>query len=299
MRDRLLFRRPWQERHAVLQLGESGFSPQLLLFQKEDMEQLHEAIVLLPPLQMHCLPAEGPLFRFTLSAARCAPIELAAASEEMRAHWMLALGDSVCNPPTHPVLSPSPSFGSESSGDSESPLSSPERSPSPPVRRSCNAEWSSLEGRVQLTRSKVADNYTMGKVLEQSEDLIVVEGMHRKRRASHVLKIVSKSSPNLKQLRREGCTLPAGGADLIGTCIEEVYEGPNHVCLVMKWGMHQHDTRHQLAAAVLEALRLLHELLPSSTHGEGAHMRLHGADARRLVHRVLALDRQLQANLFI
>jgi len=155
-----------------------------------------------------------------------------------------------------------------------------------------------LDGRVQLTSSKVADNYTMGKVLEQREDLIVVEGRHRKTLASHVLKIVSTRGAKSGAFRSSG-SLSAGGAELIGKCVEEVYEGPNHVCLVMKWGMHELDTQHRVAASVLEALRLLHELLPSNAFGDGNHMRLHGSDARRLVQRVLTLDGLLQANLFI
>ena len=128
-----------------------------------------------------------------------------------------------------------------------------------------------------------------------SQNLIVVEGFHRETKCSHALKIVSKSSAHFKQLQHEGCSLPVNGSELISKCIEEVYEGPNHACLVMKWGTHELDTEHRLAAAVLEALRLLHELLPSA----GSNIMLKGCDVRLLLLRVLTLDRLLQADLFI
>ena len=263
---------------------------------------------------------------------------------------MLALGDSVC--------CPSPP---------QSPPHTPEASnPSSPQCEREGVVAAGAAGRVRLKRCKVADNYTMGKVLEQGEvrhapprhhldspvprptpkrthrsanrparslratlrpslahllpsplaplppaaphtgrplslqNLIVVEGFHRKTRCSHVLKIVSKGSAHFKQIKRDGCSMHANGPELISRCIEEVYEGPNHACLVMKWGTHELDTDHHLAAAVLEALRLLHELLPDTVgaDGDGANIMLRGDDAHRLVRRVLTLDRLLQANLF-
>jgi len=281
---KMLFRRSWQERHGVLQpAGAAGGPPQLLLFQSEGMEQLHEVVTLQSPLELHCLPADGNLFRFVLCAAGDS-VELAATSEEQRTLWMLALGDSVC-----------------------CPSSPPSSQPSSPAAKSPQGDWVSAGavGRVRLRRMKLADNYTMGRVLEQRENLIVVEGFHRKTYRSHALKIVSKSAVHVKQLKQGGGALAAGGAcgpELISQCIEEVYEGPNHACLVMKWGTHELDTEHRLAAAVLEALRLLHELLPdqSAVGADSANqIMLQGDDTERLVRRVLTLDRLLQANLFI
>lgn len=269
-----LFRRQWQERFAVLQ-GEPGSLPQLLFFQNESMTQLQEVVLLQSPLELHCVPGDGALYRFELCTAKCAPIELAATSEDSRILWMLALGDSVCCPASPPVS----------------------RSPSTPG--SPPSDWISAgaAGRVRLKRCKLADNYTMGKVLEQSEELIVVEGFHRSTRSSHAIKIVSKSAAQSKVLKRDVCCLPGNGPELISKCIEEVYEGPNHACLVMKWGTHEFDTQHHLAAAVLEALRLLHELLPGGD--VGGNLMLDGSDTHRLVSRVLSLDRLLQAHLFI
>ena len=53
------------------------------------MEQLSEELVLLSPLQLHCLPSEGTHSRFSLSARDAPPIELAAESEADRQRWML------------------------------------------------------------------------------------------------------------------------------------------------------------------------------------------------------------------
>jgi len=135
------------------------------------------------------------------------------------------------------------------------PSSPPSSQPSSPAAKSPQGDWVSAGavGRVRLRRMKLADNYTMGRVLEQRENLIVVEGFHRKTYRSHALKIVSKSAVHVKQLKQGGGALAAGGAcgpELISQCIEEVYEGPNHACLVMKWGTHELDTEHRLAAAV-------------------------------------------------
>ena len=52
-----------------------------------------------------------------------------------------------------------------------------------------------------------------------------------------------------------------------------------------------------MAAYELEALRLLHELLPHDTPQEG--LLLGAQDTQRLMMRLLALDCHLQANLFI
>ena len=64
---RLLLRRPWLDRYAVLQIGSSGSPPHLLLFQNAAMEQLHEDILLQPPIQLYCLPSDNNLMRFALS----------------------------------------------------------------------------------------------------------------------------------------------------------------------------------------------------------------------------------------
>ena len=54
-------------------------------------------------------------------------------------------------------------------------------------------------GRVHLGRAKVADNYTMGKVLAQGEDYMIVEGFNVKTHRSHALKLLAKSSARLQR----------------------------------------------------------------------------------------------------
>jgi len=264
--------------------GVSEGPPRLQLFLTELMEQLSEELVLLAPLQLHCLPAEGPHIRFSLSACNAPPIELAADSEEERQRWMFVLGESMCKapPPPSPV-----SVATELPGELAGALGSP------------------LGGRVQLARSKVADNYTMGKVLAQGDDYMVVEGFNVHTHRSHALKLLSKSST---RFTRRGLFSSFSGSGphglgprvcsrLLAQCLDEVYEGANHVCIVMHWGTHELDVQHELACAVLEALRLLHELLPHTSPDDGLMLR--AEDTQRLIMRLLALDCHLQAHLFI
>jgi len=284
MLPRIFSRRPFHARFAVLLPasagGIAGGPPRLQLFLSDLMEQLSEELVLLSPLQLHCLPADGTLVRFSLSANNGPPIELAANSEEERQRWMFALGESVCKapPPASPVTVSSELLPA-------SPLESPAQG-----------------GRVQFGRAKVADNYTMGKVLAQGSDYMVVEGFNVRTHRSHALKLLAKDSA---RLQRRGW-LQGGGPRSLGPrvcsrlltqCLDEVYEGAHHVCLVMHWGTHELDAHHELACAVLEALRLLHELLPSDTPQDGLMLR--AQDTQRLMLRLLALDCHLQANLFI
>ena len=242
--------------------------------QTDLMEQLSEELVLLSPLQLHGLPAEGVHIRFSLSANNAPPIELAADSEEERQRWMFALGESMCKPPP---MSPVSVCG-------------------PRLHELTGTLGSPCAGRVQLGRSKVADNYTMGKVLAQGADFMVVEGFNVKTHRSHALKLLSKSSARF--LRSGPRSLgPRVCSRLLTQCLDEVYEGANHVCMVLHWGTHELDSHHELAFAVLEALRLLHELLPQDAPTEGLMLR--AQDTQRLMLRLLALDCHLQANLFI
>ena len=235
------------------------------------MEELTEELVLHSPLQLNCLPSEGGHHRFTLSVANAPLVELAAPSDDERHRWMFSIGESVC--PSPPIQ------GS-------------------PVRISDDLGACGLlgaGGRVHLGRSKVADHYSMGKVLAQGDDFLVVEGLHLRTRRSHALKLLSKRSPRLAR-GGNGCLQPAVCSRL-KQCLEEIYEGPNHVCLVMPWGTHELDARHELSASVLEALRLLRELLPRSKASDDSLM-LKAQDTQKLMMRLLALDHHLQANLF-
>lgn len=184
-------------------------------------------------------------------------------------------------------------------------------------------------------QARVADSYRMGKVLRAGADFMVVEGVHVATARSHALKLLNKSSAcfaaaarrkadELKPadagdgkasfrpgwMRRLALTGAdagtAGGAGLwhelrkLCGLLGDVYEGPKHVCMVMEWGSHERDPERLLGAVVLEALRLLHELLPISPMlANGGGLMLCGEDARALIRRKLLLDWRLQANLFL
>ena len=120
--------------------------------------------------------------------------------------------------------------------------------------------------------------------------------VHLETNESRALKLLSKSSMRF-QLDKEPLQARVC-SELLSQCLEEVYEGPNHVCIVMHWGTHELDGKHQLAAAVLEALRLLRELVPPAELASDGLM-LRKADTQRLMLRAIALDCHLQANLFI
>ncbi len=277
----------WQPRFAVLLLEECA-PPRVMLFHDDKLLALQEEIRLLPPLELHCTAdEEGPsgstCFPFTLSSAGGAPIELAVASEQLRVHWIYLLGESMS-----PVLwrNSSPCLATPSSNQLQ------------------------LEGPLQVLQRRVADTYRMGKVLESGHDYMVIEGLHLRTSTSHALKLINKGSAS--ELRKSfAAKLNAGGDanindDPFGTDLEElsrylgeVYEGPQHVCLVMEWGTHRLDSQHRLGVLVLEALRLLHELLPLGTKYIDDGLMLRAADTRKLISRLLTLDWHLQANLFL
>jgi hypothetical protein len=278
------------------------------------MEQLSEELVLLSPLQLHCLPSDGrELSRFSLSAGEEPPVELAAGSEEERQQWMFLLGESVCPPSVAPDDCSSPDverrWGSPRAAtaspssiraqvwpDAECLDGSPKLC-SPSLFSSSSA--SSLKGRVQLARSRMADNYSMGKVLVQGDDYMVVEGLHLDTHRSHALKLLSKQSPRFRTRTLGHRSLgPRVCCRLLAQCIEEVYEGPNHVAMVMHWGTHELDCQHDLSVAVLEALRLLRELLPPDELPQEG-LKLGAQDIQKLMARLYAIDSHLQANLFI
>ena len=80
-----------------------------------------------------------------------------------------------------------------------------------------------------------------------------------------------------------------------------LFEGPTHICIVMGWGAHELDSQHILAAAVLEALWLLHEVVGEVGEvGEvPEHLHLPASELRTLMGRLRRADSHLQANLFI
>lgn len=94
---RLFGRRSWSPRYALLQPATAASNARLLLFSSEAMEELHEELLLLPPLHLQCLPADsavGPsLARFSVSIAGGTPIELAAQSDEQRQRWIFLIGE--------------------------------------------------------------------------------------------------------------------------------------------------------------------------------------------------------------
>ena len=143
----------------------------------------------------------------------------------------------------------------------------------------------------------------MGVVLSQGTDYLVVEGIHLRTRKSHVLKLLSKSAS-------PATPAPAARAEprACGRALEEalleVYEGPKHVCLVLDYGAHELDARNHLSSSVLQALRLLHELIPEASSwlsGGGAaaaggpSLMLDRASIELLMARVPAIECHLQS----
>ena len=285
---RLLGRRAWVSRYGVLRAAGAGSSaPRLLLFRSSDMEQLQEEVLLLAPLSIQCLPPDGAHHafpRFTLSSGGAPPIELGAQSDDAMQRWVLALGESMSKP-----------AACRDAGESTSAPPTP-TSPAllglaaPSHRRATHG------GRVHIVKCKVSDHYRLGRVLSQDDDVLLVEGLHRKTHRSHALKLLSKDSNRLRTNAQRAHTRAC--AHQLGRCVEEVYEGPNHVCIVMAWGMHHLDAEHQIASSVLDALRLLREVLPHAKLPSEGYM-LRKADAQLLMLRALALDCHLQSHLFI
>ncbi|EOD07008.1 hypothetical protein EMIHUDRAFT_218766 [Emiliania huxleyi CCMP1516] len=77
----------------------------------------------------------------------------------------------------------------------------------------------------------------------------------------------------------------------------EVFAHPTFVCVVMRWGMHEVDGSHQLAAVIAEAVRLLRELLPSG--GQSRYLRLSSSVLQRLLLRMACLDSHLGDSLWL
>jgi hypothetical protein len=268
----------WVSRFAVLYERSSHGPPRLIFFTSDSTEQLAEEISLRQPLEVSavptsdacgCAPAFGSLLR--LSSGGGPPLEFALSSEEERLSWIWALGESACQ------------------------RSQPVPAGAPPLPKS----WAGLsaDGSGGLM-GHVAEQYAMGKILLAGEDYMVVEGIHQRTHASHALKLVCKSSrAELKPARDAGHGAGACWQQL-SHCVGDVFEMPSHVCMVMPWGTHELDSQHGLAALVLEALRVLHELLPSAAAPKG-ELHLCAEDARRLISRLLQLDLHLQANLFL
>ena len=95
-------RRVWTSRYAVLQPATASSPPRLLLFLSESMDELHEELLLLSPVQLDCLANDGTTghgqhANFTLSSAGAAPIELSAPSDDERQQWIFHLGER-CEP---------------------------------------------------------------------------------------------------------------------------------------------------------------------------------------------------------
>ena len=118
---------------------------------------------------------------------------------------------SVCTPPISPATSPGSSSGTGSPTSTRKAdalkaemLGSPVLA-SPSIFSSfVGSSSSDLSGRVQLGRSRVADNYSMGKVLAQGDDYMVVEGLHLATHRSHALKLLSKQSPRFRRETQTG-----------------------------------------------------------------------------------------------
>ena len=293
---RAVWRCPFISRYALLLPGSPS---RLLWFQEESatMDTFDSELILLSPIQLHCLPPkEGvSVFRFTLSVAGGAPLELGAMTDELRQRWIWELGESVCH---------QPSLLARTLDGSNTSLHS--------LGGSANSlhALDSDVGPIRVKLARVADMYWMGKVLEAGDDFAVVEGVHLRTRSSRALKLVNKAGRTSAagelrhggglqrgELPRAGSTCLQGGStslQKLAQCIGEVYEGPKHVCIVMLWGTHELDSCHLISTLVLETLRVLHELFVLPRSG----LMIQGDDVCKLITRQLALDWHLQSNLF-
>lgn len=82
-----------------------------------------------------------------------------------------------------------------------------------------------------------------------------------------------------------------------------MFTHPNYICIVMKWGMHEVDASHQISASIIDAIRLLNELLPHtrsrSEQRRLQHLRMSGDVLQKLLLRVACLDAHLKSSLWL
>lgn len=310
-------RRPWRERFGVL-IIEHDQPPCVLLFAGDQAKaQLQEEIQLLPPLQLHCIAGDESASKrsiFSLSSGGLSPMEFGVATEELRAQWMWALAESMsCS------ARPSPERSLVACTELEGGLRLMKARVADSYRMgkvlASGTDFMVVEG-VHLATAR---SHAL-KLLNKSSDCFhtnirraldkadISDGKLFSWRPSSLMAKALGGESITRKLNCHSDQHAVGGKggglwhELRKLCgyLGDVYEGPKHVCLVMEWGTHERDPEHLLSAVVLQALRLLHELLPiSPLLANGGGLMLCAEDVRALIRRTLLLDWRLQANLFL
>lgn len=152
---------------------------------------------------------------------------------------------------------------------------------------------------LQLRSGKLDDHYMLKRELHAGAHYQVMEGISRTTQHNVSLKLVSRgAAARLKRAHASARLDPMQVLYLVSSFVDDVFASKRHVVLCMKWGSHEVDATHQLSCLVLNALDLLHELLPAADVPT-PNLHLQRADLQRVLLRTMALDAFLQDHLYI
>lgn len=152
------------------------------------------------------------------------------------------------------------------------------------------------QGRpLRLQPGLLDDYYEMRSELASGDHFSVKECVERKTQRNYSLKMLTSASG----LRATKPLDPMQAFYLICSFVEEVFCHPQYTAIVMKWGMHEVDSSHQLSCLILEAIQLLSEVLPPERSQKCRYLRLSTREIQQLLLRTLSLDVYLQTHLFI
>lgn len=145
---------------------------------------------------------------------------------------------------------------------------------------------------LEVSSGLVEESYQLKRELSSGRGFRVVEGVALCGQRNYSLKFVHGHGVRAtRPLDTMQCL------HLITSFVGEVFAHPTFVCVVMRWGMHEVDGSHQLAAVIAEAVRLLRELLPSG--GQSRYLRLSSSVLQRLLLRMACLDSHLGDSLWL
>mmetsp|Transcript_62444 Transcript_62444/g.103882 ORF Transcript_62444/g.103882 Transcript_62444/m.103882 type:complete len:276 (+) Transcript_62444:54-881(+) len=152
---------------------------------------------------------------------------------------------------------------------------------------------------LRLQEGLVEERFMMRRELIASRGYKVVEGVEKTTLRNFALKIVHTG----KCVWRGNKSLDLMQAlHLIASFVDEVFCHPNYVCICMKWGMHEVDSSNQLSAWIVDASRLLAELLHGQQPRSSRHslyLRVSAHELQRLLLRTACLDLYLNNNLWL
>ena len=153
---------------------------------------------------------------------------------------------------------------------------------------------------LRLSAGALEDHYVLKRELMSAAHYEVVEGVKRDTHKNYSLKIVRwRNAARLSAAATAGARLdPMRAFYLISSFVDEVFSEPNQITLCMKWGSHEVDVSHQLSCIILNALKLLRELLPPNDQ-QSACVRLQRTDLQRVLLRTMALDAFLEHHMYI